>query len=180
MKSNHSISISGKNINYFKAQASILLKQLKETDLVVNSELRYRLNQCGQQDILLQQEPIKRKQALKIVALESGFDSWSELKRQVEFETAIDFQTFFCSSALGGFLNHWFNNYLEAKALQEKMGGILLPFRHQFFVAPMAYLDKLGFTQGDADWQAIGYDWISPESQSAKMRIIKKLITSWR
>ena len=145
MKSQYGSTTSGKNINYFKARATILLKQLKDTDLVVNSELRHRLNQCGQQAILQQQEPIKRKQALKIIALEVGFSSWSDLKRQVELETAIDFQTFFCSPGLCGFLNHWFNNYQQAKALQMEKGGVLLPYRHQFFVAPMAYLEKLGF-----------------------------------
>ena len=171
-------STSNKNINYFKARANILLKQLRQTDLIVESELRHRLEQCGQLAILQQRSPIKRKQALTIIALEAGFDSWSELKRQLELENAIDFQTFFCFNGTGGFLNHWFNNYQQAKSLQLDRGGIVLPYRHQFFVAKKGYLERLGFSQDDADWQAIEYDWIVPKSLAAKQKIMQRIVAS--
>lgn len=103
-----------------------------------------------------------------------GFDSWSNLKKQIELETTVDFQTYFCSQGSCGFPNHWCNNYHQAKVLQMKEGGILLPYRHQFFVAPVQYLEKLGFSQNASDWQSIDYDRIVSKSIIVKQAIMEK------
>ena len=179
MNNPDSSRISGKNLNYFKAQASKLQKQLSQADLVINSELRTRLYQCGQQQILESPEKIKRKQVLNIIALEYGFDDWAALKGRIELESQLDFVTFFCRNGTGGFLNHWFTSYAEAKAYQQSHGGVLLPYKHQYFVATKSYLEKFGFEKGDADWRAIDYDWVNPASNSAKVTIIQKLVKRW-
>lgn len=173
-------AIIGKNLNYFKAQASKLYKLIKQADLIVNSELKTRLANLDNESLLQQPETVKRKQVLHIIALENGFQSWQLLKARVELETALDLSTFFCSDGLGGFLNHWFTGYQEAKDYQLREGGILLPFRDQFFVTNKTYLEKLGFDQSDADWLAMNYDWVCPANEAAKLRVLEKLVANWK
>ncbi len=169
----------GKNLNYFKAQASILLKQLSEADMVIHSQLRNRLYQHGFETFLQEPHKIRRKHALQIIAQEQGFDSWSALKHQVEIENSLDFDEFFGRPIFGGFINHWFTRYDEARTLQLQSGGVLLPYKQQFFVTTTTYLEKLGFDHDDKDWQAIGYDWVNPKNVSAKLRIIQNLVARW-
>ena len=169
----------GKNLNFFKAKASKLQKQLAQADLVLDSELRNRLAQLELEHLLETPDKFKRKHALNIIANEAGFADWSLLKARVELETALDFSTFFCSNGLGGFLNHWFTSYQEAKLCLEERGGLLLPYRHQFFVTPMTYLEKLGFEQSDEDWKTMGYDWVNPANNQSKLKVLRRLVDKW-
>ncbi|TQV72329.1 hypothetical protein FLL45_19115 [Aliikangiella marina] len=169
----------GKNLNFYKAQAAKLHKQIKQSDLILQSDLNIRLAQFNMEYWLESPSTVKRKQVLNLIALENGFANWQALKSRVELETALDFQTFFCRHGLGGYLNHWFTNYAEAKAHQNAYGGILLPYRQQFFVTPINFLDKLGFDQSDEEWRAIGFDWVVPKSNRAKLRIIKTIVTQF-
>ncbi|TQV88104.1 hypothetical protein [Aliikangiella coralliicola] len=168
---------SGKNINFFKARAKKLLKIIQEADLVLDDQLRNRLYQVDHQHLLNKPEKIKRKHALHIIALENGFECWTDLKQQVELENTIDFTTFFGNPAFCGFTNHWFNNYDEAKKHQLENGGVLLPYRHHYFVTTYLFLEALGFDCGDPDWESMGFDWVNPLSQSAKKSILRKLVS---
>lgn len=69
---------------------------------------------------------IKRKFALAVIAVEKGFKSWGELKCQLPF-------------IRGGFLNHWFANYEQAKSYHKLNGGFLLPYKNQFFICDADY-----------------------------------------
>ncbi|HLB58136.1 MAG TPA: hypothetical protein VJL60_04920, partial [Gammaproteobacteria bacterium] len=113
------------SVSECKTKASILLKNLRSNDpdkatLAAKRFLRlpefkdYRLEQLLTADI-------KRKQALAVIALEKGFDSWAELKCQLPL-------------IRGGFLNLWFATYEEAKAYQQEKGGYLFAFKKQCFI----------------------------------------------
>lgn len=112
-------------------------------------------------DIL--KKDIKYKHALKVIAIENGFQSWVDLKIQTNF-------------IVGGYLNLWFANYSEAKSHLESTGGFLLPYKKQFFICDAHYMKQIGFDPDDPNWKKINYDWAVPTNQAAWQRIYKK----WR
>ncbi len=169
----------GKNLNYFKAQASILLKQIRQADIIIDSSLRHRLYQCSQQKLLAKPDKVKLKDALNIIAMEQGFSEWCTFKQAVDVNLFIDFKTFFGRSEFGGFINHWYKSYDEAKLFQQLHGGVLLPYKQHFFVSELNFIERLGFKILDSDWQAIGYDWVNPKSQQALKSIVEKLAARW-
>ena len=59
--------VIGKNLNYFKTQASKLHKQIKQADLILDSELNNRLSRSGQEQLLEAPEKVKRKHVLNII-----------------------------------------------------------------------------------------------------------------
>lgn len=113
-------------------------------------------------------ETLQLKHALAVVADEAGFDSWTDMKHS---RTGLDFSEFFAGPSLRDSLNPWFNNYEEARAFLETNGGVLLPYRHHFFVSSLAILERLGFEADHPDWRDIGYDFVRPKSESALNRI---------
>lgn len=150
-----------------KIQASILLKSLRSNDPVLVNKTVKRFLRLPEFSLLTINEfpwpDIKRKQALHVIAIENGFQSWSDLKCQLPF-------------IRGGFLNQWFVHYEEAKSFQCSNGGFILPFKKQFFVCTADYIGHLGFDANDPDWALIAHDWVVPENKLAWQRLSKKWI----
>jgi hypothetical protein len=113
-------------------------------------------------------ETLQLKHALAVVADEAGFDSWTDLKQT---QSGLDFSEFFAAPSLRDSLNPWFNNYEEARAFHTGNGGVLLPYRHHFFVSSLAMLERLGFEVDHPDWRDIGYNFVRPASEDAYARI---------
>ena len=131
------------NLVEAKIQASILLKSLHGADAQKAAKRFKRLPEFANlsiEDIL--QQDIKRKHALAVIAIENGFNSWTDLKMQIHF-------------IVGGYLNLWFTNYAEAKSHLESAGGFLLPYKHQFFICNANYIRQIGFGSDDSDWKLI-------------------------
>lgn len=149
-----------------KIQASILLKALHSDDIqkAQQAAKRFqRLPEFAEFSLDAIQSKVKRKHALAVIAIEKGFKSWTDLKCQLPF-------------IRGGFLNQWFANYAEAKAYQQLNSGFLLPFKKQFFICDVNYINNLGLNADDPDWKLIGYDWVNPENNEAWRRLYKKWI----
>jgi hypothetical protein len=148
-----------------KVQASHLLKSLHSDDVKSAQKAAKRFQivpdfkTFSVEEII--QTDMKRKHALTVIALEKGFKSWADLKTQLPF-------------IRGGFLNHWFATYEEAKIFQNKNGGFLLPYRGQFFICDGNYIRNLGFNPQDEDWDRIGYDWARPRNRDAWQQLSKK------
>ncbi len=148
-----------------KIQASILLKALysNEPEMARKAAKRFQrlpeFTKLSFEEIL--QSDIKRKHALAAIAHEKGFKSWVDLKSQLPF-------------IIGGFLNHWFAHYAEAKAYLQSHQGFLLPFKNQFFICDKHYIKQLGLDPNDPDWKLISYDWANPDDQKAWQRLYKK------
>ena len=84
----------------------------------------------------------RQKHALAIIALEKGFNSWSDLKYQLPFiKVAL--------------LNGWFANYAPAKAHLDTEGGYLLAYKNQFFICNSDYINSLDFDSENPDWKKI-------------------------
>lgn len=155
------------SIKECKIRASLLLKALRSTDSDAALKAAKRFQRAPQFKELsfddIQQFDMKRKHALAVIALEKGFESWADLKCQLPF-------------IKGGFLNHWFANYADAKDKQKSAGGFLLPYQKQYIVCDQDYMKNLGFDTSDPDWEKIGYDWAQPENQQAWKRLYQKWI----
>ena len=150
------------NLAEAKIQAAILLKSLRTSDSAKAAKRFNRLPEFSDLAIsdLLQQK-IKHKHALTVIAIENGFQSWIDLKIQINF-------------IVGGYLNLWFANYTEANVALKAKGGFLLPYKNQFFICNDNYMKQIGFEPDDPDWEKIGYDWAVPVDQTAWKRLYKK------
>jgi hypothetical protein len=145
-------------LDHHKRDATRLLKQARAGDASALQRFQRLDNPPAE---------LQLKHALAVVASEAGHDSWTALKNSA----GLDFSEFFGGHGLRDSLNPWFNNYDEAKAFQTENGGVLLPYRHHFFVSSTAMLMRLGFEEDHADWQAIGFDFVRPASAPAHGRI---------
>jgi len=153
------------NLKECKIKASILLKSLYSADdNIANKAAKKfkKIAEFSQYSVAeIRTKDIKRKHALAVIALEKGFDSWTDLKSQIHF-------------IIGGFLNKWFATYEEAKAEQKIAGGFLLPYKHQFFICEATYIKQLGLNPNDPDWKLINKDWAKPTNKQAWQRLYKK------
>lgn len=150
-----------------KIQASQLLKSLRSSDARKKYQSVQRLQKLAEFPSLSVEQidlsKIKLKHALAVIALENGFNSWVDLKVQINF-------------VKGGFLNKWFRSYEEAKLDHENKGGFLLPYKNQFFICEAAYIQNLGLEPENPDWKLINYDWVNPSNKQAWQRLCHR----WR
>lgn len=73
-------------------------------------------------------------------------------------------------------LNLWFATYAEAKEeLDKRSGCYLLFYRQSFFLAGAAHIRDLGLDPQDPAWQKMGFDWVCPQDQTAKHRLLQQL-----
>jgi hypothetical protein len=55
-----------------------------------------------------------------------------------------------------------------------------LTYRRQFFVADGFFVEGLGLDPGDADWEAIDFDWVRPRDPVARQRLTQKRLDALR
>jgi len=165
----------GKNLNYFKSRADKLLKTVRK-NLTVDAKVSASLSEIANCDIELLYSEVKKKHTLNFIAIDFGFPNWSEFKQWVEKVSQVKFSEFFCSGPFLGLTNIWFNIYSEAKSYQNEHGGVLLSYKTQFFIANFDIIRIMGFESEDEDWKAIGYDWVNPGDEQAKLRIVESIL----
>ena len=122
---------------------------------------------------------VRRKHALATVAAELGYASWADCRRRLAAPAAqrFDPESLFTPTA-ASFLNRWFATYAEARASLDRDGGYLFPFRRQFFLCEPGFLEVRGIDPADPDWALIGFDWLRPFEESARLRLELRLIAS--
>lgn len=116
---------------------------------------------------------VRLKHALAVVAMESGYGSWLDLKRAKDPAPEATSVTMY-TSAMSDMLNAWFTDYESACAAHQRHGGFLLPFKSQYFICSGEGIRLLGLDPADADWKAIGHDWIRPADSTAWERLAQK------
>lgn len=172
-------------IDLFKAEASILLKALRDPRRSHALRAALRLRQCrafhgwtgGR--ILAQASTVRHRHALEAVAREQGFASWDALKIQAEtaglqpphsdLERAID-------GIAGVHLSRWFPEHGEAAMHRAADGGFLLPYRSQFILVDGETVRALAFDPADPDWSCIDFDLARSADQEARGRLLDR----WR
>jgi hypothetical protein len=85
-----------------------------------------------------------------------------------------DSETLWYPPTLDVFLNRWFTNYEEARALLESEGGYLLPYKQQFFVCEADAIRAMGLEADDPDWERVGWDCARPADRQAYERLREK------
>ena len=124
---------------------------------------------------LLKQEPVKAellalskkespqlKHCLLYIARQYGFRDWEHARRILSCKsTALgeDFGRFWYTNQCSTLLNHWCRDSQEAVDVQQKQGGIILPYRTQFVVADRSYLSFMGLDYEDPLWHNIDHNW---------------------
>lgn len=73
--------------------------------------------------------------------------------------------------SLDVYLNHWFTRYEDARAMLERVGGYLLPYKSHFYVTVAGAIETLGMDPEDPDWARIGFDWVQPTDRDAWARL---------
>ena len=124
----------------------------------------------------------QRKHCLAAVAREAGFQGWDHATRVLGGdEGEPDQGELLCPREAASFLNQWFASYGEAREAHRAQGGYLLGYRRQCFIAGRDYVaSTLGLDPDDADWIALGFDWIRPRSAPARRSLYGKLLARKR
>jgi hypothetical protein len=131
-----------------RVRASLLLKAMKERD-----------------------PGAQLKHAYQTIAEEHGFLSWAEMKEALA-APVVRTEAFF-SPRGGGFLNAWYSDYEGARVGLEAGGGFLFPYKTQFVVVQAQLVEELGVDPRDADWAAIGFDFVRPKNLVAYARLLR-------
>ena len=112
---------------------------------------------------------LQLKDALDTVARLAGFPNWRELKA-VSDETEI-----FCSAQSSAFWKTWYASYDDALAHLEKGEGFLLPYRKQFFICDIHWIEHLGIPADDGDLARVGRNFVEPKNREAMARLVKRI-----
>ena len=159
--------------DYLKNQASLLLKHALEHS--PEAIARFRTLQSFASLTPEDAGQLQLKHALNVLAVENGYDSWSELKAALELaaETSplADVKDQFYPPRGSAYWNNWFASYKKAKIVHAQAGGFLLPYRNQFFICEGAFVDGIGIPASLPEWQQIGYDWVHPAQVKAWLRL---------
>jgi hypothetical protein len=128
---------------------------------------------------------VQRKHCLAVVARESGFQTWEHASRVIAGEASeageTDYGELLSPKGASTFLNHWFASYDEARAVHVEQGGYLLAYKRHCFIAGRDYVAvTLRLDPDDADWAAIGFDWLRPRDPGARRRLYGKLLATKR
>ena len=171
------------NLEEVRIRASRLRKELNSPDdaIAMRSAERFRAiasfrDQTAEQ-IVATRALVRRKHALAVVAVEAGFANWLELRcaktpgTHATFDTTRLFQR-----GSAGFLNLWFRNYDQARALlTAEPKRYLFPHREHFFLCEALFLENAGVDPAHPDWERIGRDWVKPADGGASARLAVRL-----
>src|SRR5690554_712833 len=137
----------------FRKEAKTLFKSLPH-----NSDLRFRLAKvypflADQRHI---RHPFQLKHIYHLMALEYGFNNWSEMKEYI-----IEQDMLYKKSGVA-VIHSWFPSYSLALAYFKKNGGYLLKFWDDYVVCGPEYIKLLNLHTYAQQWQLIGYNWVEP------------------
>ena len=171
------------SLREFQIRASLLLKDIRSDDPFRQRAAAERLRRIPlfssltADQLVARAGEVRRKHALAAVAAEQGYPSWVALKAAMDAPRVpvLDTTLLFRGGG-GGFLNHWFARYDDARACLESVGGFLFPHGTQFFVCPAGLLEAKGIDPEDADWSRIGHDWVRPADTTARARLTEVMV----
>ncbi len=154
-----------------KIKASLLLKNLRssEQETALTAANRFlilpQFSTLEATDIVSQSKAIQLKHALAVIALENGNEDWTSYKRKITEEDCLYPQTW------SSHFNTWYARYDEAKEHLTKTGGYLLRYRRHYFICEIGYIQALGLSEFEEEWERIGYDWVQPADKESWNRI---------
>lgn len=176
-----------------KIRAELLQKRIGEGDAASLARLRVlpELRRADGAALTAAAREARRKHCLAVVARECGFSGWEHALRVLDAENGdpseTDLGTLLVATSPGasGVLHAWFAAYDEARAALEAHRGrgepwFLLGYKTHFFLADAAYVQLLGLSPDDPDWEAIGWDWARPANRAARARLFTRRLDAVR
>ena len=153
-----------------------------EERAVVRLRFLPELRRASAEDLAAFAARIQRKHCLAAIAREAGFLGWEHATRVLGGdEGELDHGELLCPRGAGAFLNEWFSTYADARRVHLERGGYLLGFRRQCFIAGREYVaSTLRLDPDDADWTALGFDWLRPRSALARRSLYGKVLAGTR
>jgi hypothetical protein len=109
------------------------------------------------------------KEAFSLIAKSAGYSSWKKMKDDYEMADILNPPRW---SALWKI---WLSSKEEALGHMTTKGNYLLPYRNQFFICDINYLNALGVLEDDEDLLRVGNDWSDPQDKEAWKSLVKKL-----
>ena len=170
------------SIRELKIQAEILHKRIKAQDGRSVQRLRILAGRRRPSDEQLARmaATIRRRDCLSVIAAESGFSSWRQARAAMTGDgEAAEFGTLLYPVCGAGF-NRWYARYEEAASVRQACQGYLLAYKRQYLVVDRYYIESLGLDPDDADWDALGFDWVRPANLAARTRLYNKLVAGLR
>lgn len=168
-------------IRELKVRAEILHKRVRTGDAHALARLRVlpEFRRLSAKGIAKIAPAIRRRRCLAAVAAELGFPDWEQARHALKGEGSItDFGTLLCPQRCSVHINPWYKQYEEAAAARQRSKGYLLAHRRHYLVVDRFYIVTLGLDPDDADWEAIGFDWVRPRVRAARARLYAKLIAA--
>jgi hypothetical protein len=175
-------------VGELKTRAEILHRRITSgnPDAVARLRALPELARADAEALALAAPRMQRKHCLFVVAREHGFGTWEHARRVLGGDAReADFGSLMYGKQGAGHLNVWFVRHDEARDYLDGVrrdGGrrYLLPYRRQFFVADGFFVEGLGLDPGDADWEAIDFDWVRPRDPVARQRLTQKRLDALR
>lgn len=172
----------------YKTQASILLKQLRSSNIDTALKVASRFHelphfQALSPQQLVESERVQLKHALDVIAREHHFNSWADFKKDFDRkeryraykQNKAQTYTIHYPERCSRFTNEWHVDYKIASTELGRTGGYLFPYHNQFFICQSEYIVELGLDPDDQDWKYIGWNWVQPIDQEAWKRLNTKL-----
>jgi hypothetical protein len=153
-------------LSELRTQALFLLKDLRNnSNNSLQSAQRFlKLPGFSNKDpqwIIDHVDDVQLKHAYQLIACENGFANWTDLRR-----TIINNDCLYNSAAVG-FIYSWFSDYQRAEAYHLQHGGYLLSFWKDYVVCGKEYINRIGLSNYQKEWQSIGYNWVNPRNKEA-------------
>jgi hypothetical protein len=178
-------------VRELKVRAEMLQRRARagEPDAIARLRVLPELKPKDDAAVLTIAREIQRKHCLAAVARELGFTSFMHAKRVLEGDAR---ETNFGKMLYGDWgarLNHWFAAYEEAREFLESAHTAatsredqkyLLAYQKHFFIVDRYFIEALGLDPDDADWEAMGWNWVKPKSREARTRLYAKLLGARR
>lgn len=120
--------------------------------------------------------PLRRRDCLNLVAREWGFSGFLAARAMLTGTPgAAEFGTLLYPK-YGPTLNAWYADYAQARADRDLKQWYLLAYKKDYLVVDRTYVESLGLDPDDADWAAMGFDWVRPSDLAARTRLYGKRI----
>lgn len=171
--------------DYLKESASILLKHAQHG----NSEAIKRFQQLRTFAAVSENDAatlasLQLKDALAVIALENGYESWVDLKSALdtaaETSPLAEIKDQFYPKGFTTYWNIWFAKYSQAKKTLSEGKGFLLPFRNQYFIVEEHFVDSIGLPHTLPEWKEIGNDWVHPKNVKAWLKLNEMYVKSMK
>jgi hypothetical protein len=170
------------NLDEYRLEAESLYRDLCDGTGAVTLRAAKRFQALGAWQTLPAREiranarSIELEDAQEVVARENGFTNWAQLASQTGDAPFVFHTARLFPEKADVFLNLWFRSYEDARAAHQAEPDLLLfPYGEQFVLCEPALLGWLGADPHDADWEAIGRDWVQPLDEAARSRLAARL-----